>query len=173
MTTNTLNTFRFRKELGKVLSLRHCAIDAGYCARFEVQFHSKAQYGVSCSWRAARRRCPENGEVRDCLLYCMRVGLVDSCMIRTRDLTAARRIQSHVHSPDACCSENSTSRLQHQVCVCSFRKSVTQFDDRVSTASAAFKPEANRYHLIVGFPCPFAHRALLLRALKGLQVHPC
>lgn len=32
-----------------------------------------------------------------------------------------------------------------------------------------FAPEAGRYHLYVGLFCPFAHRAYLVRHLKGLQ----
>lgn len=42
-----------------------------------------------------------------------------------------------------------------------------------------FKPEKDRYHLFVAYACPWAHRTLLLRAIKGLQdtisitvVHP-
>ncbi len=45
--------------------------------------------------------------------------------------------------------------------------------------STAFKPEANRYHLYVSLACPWAHRTLIMRRLKGLQhvigvsvVHP-
>ncbi|KIJ36716.1 hypothetical protein M422DRAFT_232298 [Sphaerobolus stellatus SS14] len=32
-----------------------------------------------------------------------------------------------------------------------------------------FEPEAERYHLYVSIACPFAHRALILRKLKGLE----
>jgi len=32
-----------------------------------------------------------------------------------------------------------------------------------------FKPEKGRYHLYIGLFCPFAHRANLVRHLKGLQ----
>ncbi|KAL9610741.1 MAG: hypothetical protein Q9167_004560 [Letrouitia subvulpina] len=32
-----------------------------------------------------------------------------------------------------------------------------------------FKPEKDRYHLYIGLFCPFAHRANLVRHLKGLQ----
>lgn len=38
----------------------------------------------------------------------------------------------------------------------------------VSTESR-FTPEADRYHLYIGLFCPFAHRANLIRTLKGLQ----
>lgn len=32
-----------------------------------------------------------------------------------------------------------------------------------------FPPEANRYHLIISLACPWAHRTLIVRNLKGLQ----
>lgn len=38
-----------------------------------------------------------------------------------------------------------------------------------SEAHAPFTPEAGRYHLYVSLACPWAHRTLILRALKGLQ----
>ena len=34
-----------------------------------------------------------------------------------------------------------------------------------------FKAESGRYHLYVAWNCPWAHRTLLMRALKGLQAH--
>jgi putative glutathione S-transferase len=36
-------------------------------------------------------------------------------------------------------------------------------------ADAPYPAEANRYHLIVGMGCPWAHRTLIVRALKGLD----
>ena len=35
--------------------------------------------------------------------------------------------------------------------------------------SSGFKAEKGRYHLYVSLSCPFAHRALIVRALKGLH----
>lgn len=36
-----------------------------------------------------------------------------------------------------------------------------------------FPPEAGRYHLYVSLACPWAHRTLIMRALKGLQDMIC
>src|SRR5690606_30614440 len=34
-----------------------------------------------------------------------------------------------------------------------------------------FPPESGRYHLYVSLACPWAHRTLILRKLKGLEAH--
>lgn len=39
------------------------------------------------------------------------------------------------------------------------------------SGEAGFKAETDRYHLFVAWNCPWAHRTLLVRALKGLQDH--
>ncbi len=44
-----------------------------------------------------------------------------------------------------------------------FRNKVTQ------DGSSGFKAEPNRYHLYIGYPCPWASRTLMVRALKGLK----
>ncbi|MFA0441686.1 glutathione-dependent reductase [Vibrio sp. 10N.286.49.C2] len=38
-------------------------------------------------------------------------------------------------------------------------------------AGAKFLPESGRYHLYVSLACPWAHRTLIFRALKGLDPH--
>jgi glutathionyl-hydroquinone reductase len=37
------------------------------------------------------------------------------------------------------------------------------------TGRGGFKAEANRYHLYVSHACPWAHRAVIIRSLKGLE----
>ena len=46
---------------------------------------------------------------------------------------------------------------------CQFRASVDTESDSL------YPPEANRYRLYVGMGCPWAHRTLVTRALKGLE----
>ncbi|CNL73647.1 glutathione S-transferase family protein [Yersinia frederiksenii] len=67
-----------------------------------------------------------------------------------------------------------------------FKRSTSQFRNWVTDdgqagpqGKAGFKAEANRYHLYVSLACPWAHRTLLMRTLKGLEslisvsvVHP-
>ncbi len=51
-----------------------------------------------------------------------------------------------------------------------FTREPTKFRDKIlSQPEARFKPEANRYHLYVSFACPWAHRTLIMRKLKGLE----
>ncbi len=52
----------------------------------------------------------------------------------------------------------------------SFDRQETTFRDRVrDDPDAEFQPEAGRYHLYVSYACPWAHRTLVTRALKGLE----
>ena len=51
-----------------------------------------------------------------------------------------------------------------------FVRQDSRFRDRVTADGASgFKAEAGRYHLYVSFACPWAHRTLIVRALKGLE----
>ncbi|MDX2471161.1 MAG: glutathione S-transferase family protein [SAR324 cluster bacterium] len=45
------------------------------------------------------------------------------------------------------------------------------FRDFISPSDPTFKPETNRYHLYVSYACPWAHRTLIYRKLKGLEDH--
>ncbi len=51
-----------------------------------------------------------------------------------------------------------------------FVRAETQFRDRISAdGSTGYKAEAGRYHLYVSLACPWAHRTLIFRVLKGLE----
>ncbi|WP_018659944.1 glutathione S-transferase family protein [Allofustis seminis] len=61
----------------------------------------------------------------------------------------------------------------------SFRNWITKDGSAGPTGKSGFKAEKGRYHLYVSLACPWAHRTLLIRALKGLEafisisvVHP-
>jgi putative glutathione S-transferase len=50
-----------------------------------------------------------------------------------------------------------------------FRNWVTADGSAGPRGQAGFKAEAGRYHLYVSLACPWAHRTLVFRALKGLE----
>ena len=59
-----------------------------------------------------------------------------------------------------------------------FERKPTRFRNWVTPDAAAgpsgeggFKAESGRYHLYVSLACPWAHRTLILRSLKGLEDH--
>lgn len=51
----------------------------------------------------------------------------------------------------------------------SFRNWITADGSAGPTGDAGFKAEPGRYHLYVSLACPWAHRTLIFRALKGLE----
>ena len=60
-----------------------------------------------------------------------------------------------------------------------FRNWITADGSAGPSGVGGFKAEADRYHLYVSYACPWAHRTLMFRALKGLEglitvsvVHP-
>ena len=50
-----------------------------------------------------------------------------------------------------------------------FRNWITSDGSAGPSGDAGFKAEADRYHLYVSLACPWAHRTLIFRELKGLQ----
>jgi putative glutathione S-transferase len=50
-----------------------------------------------------------------------------------------------------------------------FQRNPTTFRDRITAdGKSGFPAVANRYHLYVSYACPWAHRTLIMRQLKGL-----
>jgi len=61
----------------------------------------------------------------------------------------------------------------------SFRNWITKDGSAGPEGESGFKAEANRYHLYISHACPWAHRTMIFRRLKGLEdiitvsvVHP-
>lgn len=52
-----------------------------------------------------------------------------------------------------------------------FRNWVTADGSAGETGKGGFKAESGRYHLYVSYACPWAHRTLIFRKLKGLEEH--
>ena len=52
-----------------------------------------------------------------------------------------------------------------------FRNWVTADGSAGPSGNAGFKAESGRYHLYVSLACPWAHRTLIFRAIKGLTDH--
>lgn len=52
-----------------------------------------------------------------------------------------------------------------------YRNWITADGSAGPTGESGFKAEAGRYHLYVSLACPWAHRTLIFRALKGLTEH--
>lgn len=50
----------------------------------------------------------------------------------------------------------------------SFKRQVSSFRETISASHPIFKPAKGRYWLYVSLACPWAHRTLIVRALKGL-----
>lgn len=52
-----------------------------------------------------------------------------------------------------------------------FRNWITPDGEAGPSGEGGFPAESGRYHLYVSLACPWAHRALIFRALKGLELH--
>ncbi len=50
-----------------------------------------------------------------------------------------------------------------------FNRRAAQFRDAIGAADGIFGAERGRYHLFVSWACPWAHRTLIVRRLKGLE----
>ena len=52
-----------------------------------------------------------------------------------------------------------------------FRNWITANGEAGPSGEGGFKAESGRYHLYVSLACPWAHRTLIFRQLKGLAEH--
>lgn len=52
-----------------------------------------------------------------------------------------------------------------------FRNWITKDGSAGPSGEGGFPAESGRYHLYVSYACPWAHRTLIFRALKGLEKH--
>src|SRR5690554_3425093 len=52
-----------------------------------------------------------------------------------------------------------------------FRNWITPDGAPGPTGEGGFEAESGRYHLYVSYACPWAHRTLIFRVLKGLTSH--
>ena len=58
---------------------------------------------------------------------------------------------------------------KYQRSAAKFRNWITADGSAGASGSAGFKAEPGRYHLYVSLACPWAHRTMILRKLKGLE----
>ena len=64
-------------------------------------------------------------------------------------------------------TRNTGGRFQRSVA--GFRNWVTADGSPGPSGEGGFRAEAGRYHLYIARACPWAHRAMIFRALKGLE----
>lgn len=64
-------------------------------------------------------------------------------------------------------TESSGGRFERDTA--KFRNWVTPGGEAGPSGEAGFAADADRYHLYVSLACPWAHRTLIMRALKGLE----
>jgi putative glutathione S-transferase len=72
--------------------------------------------------------------------------------------------KDHWHDPRA--SKGAFQRSEAR-----FRNWITRDGSPGPTGAGGFKAETGRYHLYVSYACPWAHRTLIFRQLKGLAPH--
>jgi putative glutathione S-transferase len=73
----------------------------------------------------------------------------------------------HEQDPDAAKASNGSGRFERAETA--FRNWVTPTGRPGPTGHDGFAASAGRYHLYVSLACPWAHRTLIVRALKGLE----
>ena len=67
--------------------------------------------------------------------------------------------------------ETKSNKGRFERATSSFRHWVTTDGTPGPSGHGGFKAESGRYHLYVSYACPWAHRTLIFRSLKGLEDH--
>jgi glutathionyl-hydroquinone reductase len=75
----------------------------------------------------------------------------------------------HEQQPEPAKTDTARAAGRFERAQTSFRNWVTPDGRPGPTGSDGFSAAAGRYHLYVSLACPWAHRALIMRALKGLE----
>jgi len=75
----------------------------------------------------------------------------------------------HEQAPEPAKTDPSRAAGRFERAQTSFRNWVTPDGRPGPTGSDGFSAAAGRYHLYVSLACPWAHRTLIMRALKGLE----
>ena len=66
-------------------------------------------------------------------------------------------------------TKNSKGKFEREAA--QLRNWVTKDGEAGPSGTSGFAAESGRYHLYVSLACPWAHRTLIFRALKGLEQH--
>ena len=66
-------------------------------------------------------------------------------------------------------TKNSKGKFEREAA--QLRNWVTKDGEAGASGTSGFAAESGRYHLYVSLACPWAHRTLIFRALKGLEQH--
>lgn len=84
------------------------------------------------------------------------------------ELTVGQLING-VWRPDGYATKSTDGAFKRKAA--SFRNWITADGSAGPSGESGFPAESGRYHLYVSYACPWAHRTLIFRALKGLEEH--
>ncbi|CAM9999996.1 unnamed protein product [Ectocarpus sp. 4 AP-2014] len=101
-----------------------------------------------------------------------RAGLL-SCLLLRSSSSVVREGFHHHHRVSTLLSRNMATNSQSTLDEVdkdgNVKRTESTFRGTVSSSDPVHKPEAGRYHLYVCNACPWSQRALIARALKGLE----
>jgi len=92
--------------------------------------------------------------------------------LRNKSINSHKIINNYYHfSTMQSQSTNARTALDEVSQKGAFVRKESAYRNWISEESDRFKPESERYHLYISYACPWAHRTLITRNLKGLQDH--